>query len=267
MLRLPFAQIDAFAEQRFSGNPAAVIPLERWPSDTVLQAIAEENNLSETAYIVPASVDDVDADFSLRWFTPTAEVALCGHATLAAGHYVLSADKARGQVRFRTTQSGILSVSREGEEYALALPAWAPAAKPLPGVIAALGINRPAQSFWHERGYALIIVETEAMVRLLQPDMRALEAQGPMVVIVSARGTQADIVSRVFVPAYGVDEDPVTGSAHAVMVPYWANVLERRTFSAFQASKRGGKLRCTLDKDKAILSGKCVTVIEGEFLL
>ncbi len=265
--RIPFAQIDAFADRHFTGNPAAVMPLDTWLADDVLQAIAEENNLSETAFLVRCADDDAAADYELRWFTPGAEVALCGHATLASGHYVLRHDPARDGVRFRTRQAGILEVARAGDGYALALPAWVPQPKALPGIVAALGVASPVATLWHERGYALVIARTEAEVRALAPDLRALAQEGQVVAVVSARGEETDIVSRVFTPAYNIDEDPVTGSAHAVCVPYWAQVLGRDEFSAFQASKRGGRLLCRLDGDTVVLTGTCITVIEGQFLL
>ncbi|MFM9828183.1 MAG: PhzF family phenazine biosynthesis protein [Sphingomonas sp.] len=267
MTRLPFAQIDAFAEHQFTGNPAAVMPLDAWLDDDVLQAIAEENNLSETAFLVPCDGADDGADYDLRWFTPGAEIALCGHATLASGHYVLSADPERARVRFRTRQAGVLEVARDPGGYALALPAWPPQPKPLPGIVAALGVSAPVATLWHDRGYALIIAQNEADVRSLAPDLRALAQQGPIVAVVSARGQDTDIVSRVFTPAYNIDEDPVTGSAHAVCVPYWAQMLGRNHFSAFQASRRGGKLGCQLNGETVTLIGNCVTVIEGSFLL
>lgn len=262
-MRIPFAQIDAFADAPFTGNPAAVMPLSAWPDDAMLQAIATENNLSETAFLVPASGD---ADFELRWFTPAAEVALCGHATLASGHFVLSSDSVRDAVRFRTRQAGVLEVARRGAAYDMALPAWAPAPRPLDAIVAALGVTA-RETLWHEKGYALIVVEDEAAVRDCTPDGRALAALGPIVAIVAARGETADIVSRVFTPYYDIPEDPVTGSAHAVMVPYWAGVLGRDTFSAYQASARGGRLGCRLDGDRVVLTGACITVIEGTFLL
>ncbi|UVO50081.1 PhzF family phenazine biosynthesis protein [Sphingomonas sp. SUN019] len=263
-MRIPFAQIDAFADAPFTGNPAAVMPLGKWLDDATLLAIAEENNLAETAFIIPAKDDE--ADFDLRWFTPAAEVALCGHATLASGHFVLSSDTTLDKVRFRTRQAGILEVARDGASYRMALPAWAPAPKPLDGIVAALGVAA-IETLWHEKGYALVIVAGEAAVLAAQPDQRALANEGPIVVIVSARGETSDIVSRVFVPAFGIDEDPVTGSAHAVMTPYWAEKLGRDDFTAFQASPRGGRLTCRLEGDRVILGGACVTLIEGTFLL
>ncbi len=264
-MRIPFTQVDAFADAPFTGNPAAVMPLSAWLADDVLLKIAQENNLSETAFLVAA--DDADADFELRWFTPAAEVVLCGHATLASGHVVLSSDPALLKVRFRTRNAGILEVARKDDGYALSLPAWGPSPRTIPGLVEALGITAPADILWHEHGYALIVVEDEGTVRDLAPDQRALAALEPMVAVVTAPGTKTDIVSRVFTPAYGIDEDPVTGSAHALAVPYWAKRLGRNTMTAFQASARGGHLTCRLDGDRVVLGGQCVTVIEGTFLL
>jgi PhzF family phenazine biosynthesis protein len=269
-VRLTFAQIDAFAEQAFEGNPAAVMPLTQWLPDELLQKIASENNLSETAFLVPIGGSEDDGgggpDFELRWFTPAAEVALCGHATLASGHFVLSSDRSRDRVRFQTRQAGVLEVARDGIGYAMELPAWTPAPKSMPEIVAALGVNA-LETLWHEKGYALVVVEDEAAVRAAQPDGRAVKALGPYVLIVSARGETADVVSRVFTDYFDIPEDPVTGSAHAVMVPYWAEKFGRDRFSAYQASARGGRLSCRLAGDRVVLGGSCVTVIEGTFLL
>ena len=266
-MRIPFTQVDAFAEAAFAGNPAAVMPLAAWPDDATLLAIAVENNLSETAFLVPA--DGVEAEFELRWFTPGAEVALCGHATFASGHVVLSSDTALDRVRFATRRAGVLEVARDGAGYRMRLPAWGPEARPLDAIVAALELASDAveATLWHENGYALIVVRDEATVMACAPDMRRLAAEGGIVAIVSAPGSTTDIVSRVFVPAFGIDEDPVTGSAHAVMVPYWAKRLGRDRMTAYQASARGGRLSCTLKGDSVILGGNCVTVIEGTFLL
>jgi len=267
-MRIPFAQIDAFADAAFAGNPAAVMPLASWPEDRLLQQIAEENNLSETAFLVPDSTGD--SNFELRWFTPAAEVALCGHATLASGHFVLSSDGDRESVRFRTRQAGVLEVARAdgavGASYAMALPAWKPTPRALPEIVAALGVDA-VETLWHEKGYALVIVADEAAVRAAAPDGRAIKALGPFVHIVAARGETAEVVSRVFTDYFDIPEDPVTGSAHAVMVPYWAERLGRDSFGAFQASARGGRVGCRLEGERVILRGDCVTVIEGTFLL
>lgn len=264
-MKIPFAQIDAFAARPFTGNPAGVMPLDAWLGDDVLQAIAQENNLPETAFIVPDA--SRASDYELRWHTPAAEVALCGHATLASGHYVLGRNPARDRVTFRTRKSGILTVARSGEGYELTLPAWVATPKPLPEIAAALGIAAPVATLWHESGYALIVVEDEAAVRALTPDLYALVKLGPIVAIATAQGTTADFVSRVFTPYFDIPEDPVTGSAHAVAIPYWAAHFGRDTMTAYQASARGGHVGCRLARDRVVLSGMCVTVIEGVFSL
>lgn len=262
-MRLSFTQIDAFAERPFQGNSAAVMPLDAWLPDDVLQAIALENNLSETAFTIPASGD---ADFELRWFTPTMEVALCGHATLASGHHLIGE---RDRIRFRTRKAGVLEVTRAGEGYALDLPATPMAARPRPRIAAALGV--PGAETWASETEAaeetvIVLLDDEAAVRALSPDFAALGKHHVMA-IATAPGSETDVVSRVFVPAFGIDEDPVTGSAHAALAHFWAGRLGRPHFTAFQASARGGRLDCTLTRDRAILGGRCVTVIEGIFLL
>ncbi|HEY0626491.1 MAG TPA: PhzF family phenazine biosynthesis protein [Allosphingosinicella sp.] len=257
MTELRLVQVDAFADRPFTGNPAAVMPLEEWLPDETLQAIAMENNLSETAFTIPTQ--DGEADYELRWFTPTTEVVLCGHATFASGHVLM---EERERIRFRTRRAGMLEVRRDGDGYAMSLPAWKPEPKLLPNIVEALGVT-PVETLWHEQRYGLIIVEREEEVLNLKPDFGALAADGDVLTIVSAPGTRTDIVSRVFAPGAGIDEDPVTGSAHAVMVPYWAERLGRDRFTAWQASRRGGYLDCRLEEDRVILGGKCVTTVEG----
>jgi PhzF family phenazine biosynthesis protein len=264
-VKLPFLQIDAFADRAFTGNPAAVMPLDGWLDDAVLQSIAAENNLSETAFFVADASGE--ADFELRWFSPKSEVMLCGHATLASGHAILGTEPGRDHVIFRTRKAGLLAVTRDGEGYRLALPAWKPEPKPLPEIVAGLGAQGVIETLWHPHRYALVIVEDEATVRGLAPDFRRLAELGDILSIISARGTDTDIVSRAFAPGAGVNEDSVTGSAHAVMLPYWAEKLGRDEMTAYQASARGGRLGCRLDGDRVILSGGCMTVIEGTFSL
>lgn len=261
MIRIPFTQVDAFASSAFTGNPAAVMPLESWLSDEVLQAIAAENNLAETAFTVPLAAD-AEADYELRWFTPEVEVALCGHATLASGHVLMEGDR----VRFRTRKAGVLEVRRASGGYELDLPAWNTEPKPLPELVAGIG-GAPVETRWREGGYCLIVYGTEPEVRALQPDFRALRAFGDILYIATAPGSDTDVVSRVFAPGAGIDEDPVTGSAHCILTPYWAERLGRNSFTAYQASLRGGHVGCHLSDDRAVLSGCCVTVIEGSFLL
>src|SRR3954452_8602276 len=260
MTSLPFFQVDAFADRPLTGNPAAVMPLERWLDDALMQAIAGENNLSETAFTVPSEQDD--ADYDLRWFTPTNEVELCGHATLAAGHVLIHSDP----VRF-STQSGILSVRRRDDVLELDLPAAPLSEKHEPELCRALGL--PDSPVWLAEGCndaGIIEVADEAAVRAVEPDFAALRGI-PRMAVVTARGREFDIASRVFVPYLGIDEDPVTGSAHAALAQYWARRLGRTDFPALQASKRTGVLRCRLDDDRVLLGGRCQTVIVGQFQL
>lgn len=261
MTTIPFAQIDAFADRPFAGNPAAVMPLEEWLDDTVLQAIAAENNLAETAFVIPDASGA--ADYELRWFTPAVEVALCGHATLASGHYLLT-QRGGERVTFRTRRAGILEVAREEDGYAMALPAYPPAPAEVPGLLGALGVTE-GEVLHHPNGYDLVVLADGAAVRAVAPDYRALAAIGDTLNIVTAPGTQTDVVSRVFAPAAGINEDPVTGSAHSVLTPYWAARLARPRFTAFQASTRGGYVDCELAGDRVVLRGQCATVIEGTF--
>jgi PhzF family phenazine biosynthesis protein len=250
-------QVDAFADRPFTGNPAAIVPLEAWLPDATLQAIAEENNLSETAFTVPTSGD---ADYELRWFTPTSEVALCGHATLASGHVLIEGDS----ISFRTRKAGVLIVGRDGDGYTLDLPETLVAPGEHPELLAALGTPNAEMhlSYKGAEATAIVLLPDEAALRACAPDMRALRGIDLMA-IVTAPGDMHDVVSRVFVPAWGVDEDPVTGSAHAALTPFWCERLGRDSFTAFQASKRGGAISCRRQGDRALLGGRCVTVIEG----
>lgn len=259
-MELRLVQVDAFADRPFTGNPAAVIPLDAWLPDATLQAIAQENNLSETAFTVPDETGE--ADYELRWFTPATEVVLCGHATLASGHVLLDCGSETGRVTFRTRRAGLLEVACDGDAYAMSLPAWRPEPKPLPSILAALGVS-DAETFWHPHRYGLAVLEDEAAVRALAPDFKALAADGDLLTIVTAPGQGTDIVSRVFAPGAGIDEDPVTGSAHCVLTPYWTDRLGRDAFTAYQASRRGGHVACRLEGERVILGGRCVTVIEG----
>jgi PhzF family phenazine biosynthesis protein len=252
--------VDAFADRPFTGNPAAVIPLDEWLPDATMQAIAEENNLAETAFTVPAT--DGEADYELRWFTPTVEVALCGHATLASGH-VLLGDRER--LRFRTRKAGILVAERDGTDYALDLPQTLARPGSHESLLDVLGAPA-AELFLSYAGAedtAIVLLDDSASVRALAPDMNALRRIDLMVICTAPGDGGYDVVSRVFVPAWGVDEDPVTGSAHAALTPFWCDRLGRERFTAFQASRRGGRVECRREGDRAILGGSCVTVIEG----
>ena len=260
MTTIPFFQVDAFAGQPLTGNPAAVMPLERWLDDALMQAIAAENNLSETAFTVPS--ERGDADFDLRWFTPAAEVELCGHATIAAGHVLMTGQS----VRF-ATKSGRLIVSRRDDLLELDMRAANLSEVHEPELCTALGlVDAPV---WLADGYndaAIIEVADEAAVLAVQPNFVKLKGIHRMAVV-TARGASEDVASRVFVPYLGIDEDPVTGSAHAALVPYWVPRLGRSEFTALQASTRTGVLHCRQEGDRAVLGGHCHTVIEGQFQL
>jgi PhzF family phenazine biosynthesis protein len=262
-----YFHVDAFADRAFGGNQAAVMPLSAWPDDALLQAIGAENNFAETAFYLPDTSGQ--ADYELRWFTPTLEVALCGHATLASGHVILNQQKACDHVSFLTRRAGVLEVWRDGAGYRLALPAYPPEPAEMPEWVALLGGAVPVERQFHPGRYNVLLFDSAEQVLALKPDFKALAALGNEQFICTAPGTGhasgADVVSRVFVPGGGVDEDSVTGSAHAVLTPYWAKRLGRQDFAAYQASARGGHVGCRLDGDKAWLSGGCVTVVEGSF--
>lgn len=254
--------VDAFAARPFAGNQAAVMILEQWPDDPVLQSIGEENMFAETAFLVRDGSGE--ADWELRWFTPTVEIRLCGHATLAAGFVLLTKEPALDEIRFRTRKAGVLEVRRAGEQFAVGLPAIPTEPGAFPEAVAALG-DVPLEVWRNPDAYNLFLFRDEAQVRALRPDFRALAALGIDSFIATAPGAEADIASRVFVPGSGVDEDPVTGSAHAVLTPFWSARLGLTSFTAHQASARGGYLTCRLDGDTIWLEGPCVTVVEGRF--
>lgn len=264
MMTLPFTQVDAFAHAPFTGNPAAVMPLDEWLDDAVLQAIAAENNLAETAFTVKLP-EGSEADYELRWFTPAVEVALCGHATLASGHVLLGTEDE--SIRFRTRRAGDLTVSRAAHGYRLDLPAWSAQPIETPGWAGLLGDAEPIEARAREGGYVVLRYADATQILALKPDFPALRDEGNLLIICTAPGSETDVVSRCFVPGAGIDEDPVTGSAHSLLVPYWADQLGRDSFTAYQASARGGFIGCALIDGRAILTGQCRTVIEGTFRL
>lgn len=256
-MKLPLYQIDAFTNRLFGGNPAAVVLLDQWLPDNVLQAIAAENNLAETAFVIARE------DLSLlRWFTPTVEVDLCGHATLAAGH-VLFAYRypSLNKVTF-STRSGVLGVSRKGELLSLDFPA-APG-KPIAvsdSLAKALGA-KPFEAL--QARDILAIFDTETEIRTLRPNFDLIAALDTFAVIVSAPGNDADFVSRFFAPREGIPEDPVTGSAHCTLVPYWAARLGKLHLAAKQVSARVGVLTCELQGDRVAIAGRSVEYLRGE---
>ncbi len=257
--KIPIYQIDAFASQRFKGNPAAVCPLDSWLPDATLQAIAAENNLSETAFFIPGE----EADYELRWFTPAIEVDLCGHATLAAAHCLfIHLGHPHKSITF-SSRSGLLTVTREGEEYMLDFPVDNIEAVVAPRVLKdALG-TEPVEVLMGRDDF-LVVLESEADVAQLAPDLRLLKEVRCRGVIVTAPGSTTDFVSRCFYPAAGVDEDPVTGSAHTTMTPYWAERLSKQELTARQLSNRGGNLRCTMLGERVAISGPAITYMKGE---
>ncbi|HEX3863753.1 MAG TPA: PhzF family phenazine biosynthesis protein [Stellaceae bacterium] len=257
-MRLPLYQIDAFAEGPFTGNPAAVCPLDAWLPDNVMQAVAAENNLSETAFFV------AEADgYRLRWFTPTTEVDLCGHATLASAYVVfrwLMPD--RREVVFHTEHAGRLTVTRDGDCFALDFPARPASPCPISDAVATALGRRPTAPF-AARDY-LAVYDSAEEVAALAPDFAAVAALDRFAVIVTAPGTGGvDFVSRFFAPARGVDEDPVTGSAHCTLVPYWAERLGKIHLEARQLSRRGGALSCGLRGDRVTIAGRALLYLEG----
>jgi PhzF family phenazine biosynthesis protein len=258
---LALYQVDAFASRLFTGNPAAVVPLDTWLPDATMQAIAAENNLSETAFFVPKG-----DDYDLRWFTPAIEVDLCGHATLASGYVVMTMlAPQKSSVRFHT-QSGPLTVSREGQHFALDLPSRPPTPAVMPDkFLAALG-GKPKQILAAAK--YLAVYETAEEVAALKPDFAILKSVDKDGIIATAPGPSArlgpcDFVSRYFAPHAGVDEDPVTGSAHCTLVPYWAQRLGKTTLHARQISARGGELHCALKGDRVSMAGGAVLYLEG----
>jgi PhzF family phenazine biosynthesis protein len=259
-MRAPIFQVDAFTRRRFAGNPAAVILLPGFLPDATLQAIAQENNLAETAYLVRSG-----GDYQLRWFTPETEVPLCGHATLASAAVVMERfEPARSQVVFRSA-SGALTVTRNGAGYVMDFPTRPAEAIGTPaGLAEAIGAE-PVEVTENDFNY-LTLLQDERTVRAVEPDMAALIRIGKPGVIVTARSEdpEYDFVSRYFAPVKGIPEDPVTGSAHCMLAPYWAKRLGKTEFTAFQASPRGGKVLCRLRGDRTELEGECVFYLEGE---
>ncbi|MEM6827196.1 MAG: PhzF family phenazine biosynthesis protein [Pseudomonadota bacterium] len=265
--RIPYWHVDAFSAAPFGGNQAAVMILDEWLPDETLVRIGAENNFAETAFLVRDGTGE--ADWELRWFTPTNEIRLCGHATLASGHALLAHSPEyveAPRVTFRTRQSGVLEVRRMDEGYEVALPAIATDKSDFEEAAVCIGAA-PREVWRSPLGYNLFLYDDEATIRALDPDFRKLAYLGDHLFVCTAPGSETDVVSRVFVPAHGIDEDPVTGGAHAVLTPFWTERLGRDSFSAYQASARGGYLTCRLDGDRVWLGGPCVTVVEGTFAL
>jgi PhzF family phenazine biosynthesis protein len=261
-MRIPYYRVSAFTSSPFGGNPAGVCPLDSWLPDDLMQAIAAENNLSETAFFVRQE----DEDFRLRWFTPEIEVDLCGHATLASAFVIFTElGFARDEIRFQT-KSGSLKAARQGSNIELDFPSRPPLPCPAePAVSKALGI--PPQEVLKSRDY-LAVYDSAEKIAALKPDFQALAELDALGVIVTARGQgQVDFISRFFVPKAGIAEDPVTGSAHSTLIPFWAQRLGKTEFFARQISRRGGELHCRLMGDRVGIAGSAVLYSRGELLL
>jgi len=258
---LDLFQVDAFARQLFEGNPAAVVPLEEWLPDAVMQAIAMENNLSETAFFVSR-----EKGFHLRWFTPAVEVDFCGHATLATGHVLFEElGYAENRIDFKT-RVGRVSVDRTDTGYEMDAPADLLEKVTVPPLLEeALGIK--VRELYQGRDDLLAIVDSEQEIKGLKPDFALLSRHTPRGILVSTQGKQVDFVSRCFFPNAGVNEDPVTGSAHTTMAPYWSERLGKKTLEAHQLSPRGGRIRCRMEGNRVHLSGHAVTYLKGRIYL
>jgi len=256
-MKLPIWQVDAFATHRFEGNPAAVVLLDEWLAPKTMQAVAMENNLSETAFLVPNG-----EAWGLKWFTPTAEVDLCGHATLASAHVLFHEGRVDGEVARFESLSGPLSAARDGDRIVLDFPARPPEPVDIDdAVVEALGA-RPNELL--RSNDLLAIFETEADVAALRPEFRKVAALPGECVIASAPGDACDFVSRYFAPSFGIDEDPATGSAHCILTPYWSKRLDKTSLRALQISKRGAELWCEDQGDRIAIAGRAALYMKGE---
>jgi PhzF family phenazine biosynthesis protein len=256
-MKLPYYEVSAFTTNPFGGNPAGVCPLDSWLPDDVLQGIAANNNLAETAFTVPRG-----NDFDLRWFTPTIEMDLCGHATLAAASVLFNERRLRGDnVRFHS-RSGVLTVSRENDQLTLDFPSRPPTPCTAPEALTR-GLGAAPKEVMKARDYLATFAD-EAEVRGLKPDFAVLKTLDCLGIIAAAPGSDCDFVSRFFAPGAGVDEDPVTGSAHCTLIPYWSQRLGKTKMFARQVSARGGELFCELVGDRARIGGQAALYLRGE---
>ena len=258
MSKLKIFQADAFATSLFKGNPAAVVPLEEWLPDETMQQIAAENNLSETAFFIPEN-----DHFHIRWFTPKTEVSLCGHATLATAHILFNElNYQKEHIRF-SSKSGILTVRKTGDKLQLDFPAdFVQPVDSNPVFTEAFGIQ--ASATFKGRSDYLLLFESEAIIRNIKPNFHLLYQTDARGIMVTSKGNNVDFVSRFFAPGVGIDEDPVTGSAHTSLVPFWSAKLNKAELTAHQLSERGGQLWCTLAGDRVLIAGRAVTYLRGE---
>ncbi|MHC1721287.1 MAG: PhzF family phenazine biosynthesis protein [Clostridiaceae bacterium] len=255
-MKIPIYQIDAFTDVQFKGNPAAICPLDSWISDELMQNIAMENNLSETAFFVKSG-----SGYELRWFTPKGEIDLCGHATLAASYVIFNyIDKDAETIDF-STKSGLLQISRTGKLINMVFPSREGIKIEAPDILVK-ALGKIPVEVYKSRDY-MAVYEREEDIREMAPDMELLKKLDALGIIVTAKGKEADFVSRFFAPGSGVNEDPVTGSAHCTLVPYWKKVLGKDEFIALQLSERTGKLYCTYLGDRVKMSGEAAAYLEG----
>jgi PhzF family phenazine biosynthesis protein len=261
-MTIPIYQADAFTDQLFGGNPAAICPLTEWLPDEVMQKIAVENNLAETAFFVKTN-----EGYKLRWFTPEYEIDLCGHATLASAHILFTElGYTDDTIHFETVKSGTLIVKRDGDKYTMDFPSRPPIPIEEPnGLVEALGGIQPT-AILRSRDY-FVVYDSELDVRELTPDFFALSKMDTVGIIVTAPGDNSDFVSRFFAPGAGIPEDPVTGSAHCNLIPYWTKVFGKNQLHAYQISARKGELWCELQGDRVLMAGKAITYLKGEIFV
>ncbi len=260
-MTLPIYQVDAFTGELFGGNPAAVVPLEKWLDDGTMQKIAAENNLAETAFFVKEK-----DHYHIRWMTPLKEVNLCGHATLASAFVIFNfIEKNIQRINF-TSRSGILSVEKNGEYLTLDFPSNNPVPVPAPARLKEC-FNRNPVEILEGGEYLFLVFDSEDYIRNYNPDFERLKTLHPIHMIITAPGEKVDFVSRMFAPNLGINEDPVTGSAHTVLTPYWSEKLGKNEMLAHQVSLRGGELKCVQEGDRVKISGKAVLFLTGNIFL
>ena len=261
-MQLTIYQIDAFTNKLFGGNPAAVVPLQHWLDTELMQTIAIENNLSETVYFIPSTTPD--ADYDIRWFTPAVEVNLCGHATLATAYVLFNIlGYNKPDIRFNS-QSGVLTVTKNEDMLTMDFPSWKPTAlESVPSFLSEVLGAVPISGVFQYRD-VLVLLKEEAAVKNCQPDFTLMKKYYDKIII-TAPGDEVDFVSRFFAPASGIDEDPVTGSAHSQLIPFWSERLGKNKLHALQLSARGGELWCEqFNEERVLISGECVFYMKGE---
>jgi PhzF family phenazine biosynthesis protein len=258
-MKLTIYQVDAFAEKVFTGNPAAIVPLEEWIDDDLMQKIGMENNLAETAFFVKT-----DNGYHIRWFTPTLEIDLCGHATLGSAYIIKNfIEPHLAEINFTTQKVGALRATAKDGIYTLDFPSRMPQPGDAPDkLLKSLNITTAVEVL-KSRDY-FVVLPNEDAVKNVEPDFTLMKELDSVGVIVTAKGQSADVVSRCFYPGAGIPEDPVTGSAHCNIVPYWSDKLGKTKLFCKQLSQRGGDLHCELEGDRVLMSGKCVLFLEGE---